>query len=297
MNLRKALVAAALGGAMGLPGAASALTIDGITFQEGAIFELGSVWEAERLSTCASLGGNCNGFIDEVGEELVGVGYITSIRAADSSVLWSHGDNGRRLTIYFDSYIAESITPNFLNPVTEALETIIRFSGGSVKLYSELNTDDFDPTLSQADGIAAATAGTLWLELAGAPILNTTEFTPRFVSLVSVASGINPADPLKSGLVSGDGRLDVVLREDTQADDYLNTNQFGCTSVTTGGFCPYESDKSFTSVGNLQPGDPGSEWVFSGGLMVRDFAIPEPGTLALLGAGLMGLGMRRRKVA
>ena len=296
MNLRKALVAAALGGAMGLPGAASALTIDGITFQPGSIFELGELWEAEKLDTCvAGVNGNCNGYIDEVGEELVGVGVITTIRAADSSVLWSNGDNGRRLTVYFDSYIAESITVT-INPITEVGTAQILFSGGSVKLFSQQTTDAFDPTTTQAGGIAAATAGTLWLELAGAPILNTMVFG-NAISLVSTAEGINPADPLASGAVSGNGRLDIVLRNDTLADDYLDTNTFACTSVTTGGFCPYQSDKAFESIGGLQPAPGTGEWVFSGNITVRDFAIPEPGTLALLGAGLMGLGVRRRKVA
>mgnify|MGYP001078000945 CR=1 FL=1 len=134
MNLRKALIAATLGGAIGLPFAANAITINGITFQEGSIFELGELWEAERLSTCAATGGNCNGFIDQEGEELVGIGVITSIRGpGGGDPLWVSGDNGKQLTIYFDSFFAESVTSTY-NPTTEVGSAEILFSGGRVQL-------------------------------------------------------------------------------------------------------------------------------------------------------------------
>lgn len=295
MKFRKALIAATLGGAIGLPSAASAITINGITFAPGSIFELGELWEAERLETCGTPSlTSCNGFIDAVGEELVGVGVITSIRAADNSVLWADGDNGKQLTIYFDSFFAENIDVE-IDPITDVGTAQILFSGGSVKLFAQDYVDDFDPTLTQAGGIARATQGDLWLELEGAPLLNTVAFG-NAITLVSEADGINPLDPLASGTVAGFGRLDVVLSDATEADDYLDTNTFGCTSISTGGFCPYDSDKSFESIGGLQPGG-NTEWVFSGNVTVRDFAVPEPGTLALLGAGLIGIGARRRKAA
>lgn len=286
MNLRKALVAAALGGAMGLPGAASALEIDGITFELGSIIEAVKIFEAERFGDSV---GNDNGVIDNVGEELIGIGRVLEIaRPAElgGGVLWSAGDNGRELTVYFHSFITEIIDLSGPLPA-------ISFSGGVVEIYSDA-TPNFSAAGTQAAGIATATDGTLWLSLTGSPIGGSGP-TGNPITLLSTSFG-----SLTNAFVLGGGLLDVNALADGRtgsANSIFDTNTFGCFAID-GENCPDDADKTFTSSGQLGLPSSGDGWGFEGTVDIKDYgSIPEPGTLALLGAGLMGLGMRRRKVA
>lgn len=300
MNARKISLAVASVWALGCSVPASAITIDGISFSAGSIFELGEVFEAERLAGCVpGATQNCNGFLDTVGEELIGVGRITSIRAADNSLLWDVGSAvlnplNRELALYFYDFRVQLIPAVVVDPITGAGTQQILFSGGKVELYSQAN-GTFSPGASQAAGIASVVGGTPWLTLAGAPIVGLGAPTVTApITLISRAENVDPFNPLTSGNVFGQGRLDVT---GGPAGPYLDTNTFGCLTGQGAPNCPYASDKSFSSEGGLQPVG-ASEWVFSGNLTVRDFAIPEPGIIGLLGIGLLGLGaLTRRKTS
>jgi hypothetical protein len=280
MNFRNTLIAAALGGAMGLPGAASALTIDGITFEAGAILETIDLFE----------GKSTGGAITAIGDELIGIGIVNRILDSGNNVLWQNGDNGRELTIYFRNYIAQNFSTAAV-PLVIGVDTI-SFSGGIVEIYSD-STPNFSAAGTLAQGIASASDGNLWLSLAGSPTGGI--FNGQAITLTSVGTrNGNAGTPFTfANNLAGQGLLDVT---GGLAGAYFDTNTFGCDG-SAGAPCPNDADKAFTSSGQL-PLVPGSAWAFRGTGEVQDFAvIPEPGTLALLGAGLMGVGLRRRKAA
>ena len=285
MNFRKTATAAALVAALGASGSASAINIDGITFGAGAVFERVEVFESERFGDGQ---GNDNALIDGVGEELIGIGRVLTIRApisAGGQQYWQNGDNGRELTVYFYQYFAESITPT-------ASGNDILFSGGRIDVYSDTNMD-FNAGIAagdQASGIANATNGNLWLSLEASPIGGNGANTGNPNTLLAQVFGSVSAAPV---FVTGGGLLDVV---GGLAAEYFDTNTFGCVAAD-GANCPDDADKTFTSSGQTTPVTTGDTWGFEGTVDLQDYAVPVPGTLALRGLGLAGLGLRVRRKA
>ena len=280
MSIRKTLLAATVATALGLPAAASAITIDGITFEAGAILETMDLFEG-------AAGG---GPILNPDDELVGIGIVNRILDAGNNVLWENGDNGRELTVYFHEYIAEDFSTVDLGPGNPKIDTIT-FSGGLVEIYSD-SSQDFSAAGTLQDGIDSATNGNLWLSLAGSPTGGFDSDTGlEAITLTSVATRFS-GNPFEGGLIGGDGLLDVT---GGLAAANFDTNTFGCAALA-GAPCPDDADKSFTTSGQLTTGGPGA-WAFRGTGEVQDFAVPVPAPLLLLGAGIAALGYGSRRKA
>ncbi|MCC7134948.1 MAG: PEP-CTERM sorting domain-containing protein [Nitrosomonas sp.] len=275
MKLQNTLLGAALLAAIGFSQQASAVTIDGITFQPGAVFETIDIFQGRRDG----------GAITAVGDELVGIGIVNRILAPDNTVLWANGDGGRELTIHYHSFIAESFATVLAG--TTAVDTIL-FTGGVIEVRSD-STPDFTGAGTQAAGIASATDGALWLALAGSPLGGFALDGTTPITLESAAVRNATATPFEAGNFTGRGFLDVT---GGNAAAYFDSNTFGCTGVAP---CPDDADKVFTSSGQLNNATP--DWFSRGTGEIQDVAvaIPEPATLALLAAGLGMLGFAKRR--
>jgi len=261
--------------ALAATGPASAISVGGIDFPAGAVFKATNIFE---------------NVVTAEGQVLDGIGFVNNISTAGSPPLtWQNGDNGRELTFRFSGYTVEKIIP------TSPVSSRILFSGGIINFYSDGAQDFSANSGNQAADVTSATNTDLsgaWLNLVGA---DTHTFTCDVAA--GCSSGIGTTITLDSTIFfSGDlgtvvsgtgiGFLDVAgglagtnfdTNNQPSGQDILLTSSFG-------------GDQSGTT-----------DFPITGTADLRSTAIPEPGTLALFGFGLLGLGFaarrRRRKLA
>ena len=224
--------------------------------------------------------------VTSVGQELKGYGELTQINGQPISNLCTNCE----LTFVFDNYFVSSITG-----------TNAAFTGGRVSIYLGFGANnDFNPFLSasSAADITAATNGALFLTLKGHDI------DAGGVTLNSVVSSGNLLTP--AFRFNGGGLWDVDMTGLGLANGNFNTDTFAAA------FGSPKADFSFNTSGDTnfvphpgecQPGPQGQPSngasCVAGSADIRGYVIPEPGTLALAGLGLMGLGFgaKRRKAA
>lgn len=252
-----------------ISGAANAAFINGVNISPGSFLEIGTVWEGRVDASDGT------GTITLPGQELGGVGVIDTIKDQNGNVTWVDGQNGTHLSFWFDSYLSQTITAG--PPIG------VNFSGGVANFYTTASL--FTPTGSFAADKATISAGTPWLNTVGGGNQICTVAMGCFSgagTVITLAAAIFSGDLIAIGSAAGNGFLEVT---GGPAGPFMDTNAInpGAHDLALG--------SSFDDLNTSGYGASGS--VNIKGLLV----VPEPGSLALLGLGLVGFAATRRKTA
>lgn len=242
---------------------AAPTTINGVTFDSGATLVIGTLFEGRVSSGYTAP-------ITAAGQELGGVGIVDAIKDRNGVTIWASGDNGTELTFKFGGYISEA--PVGVSPIS------LNFSGGVINFFTGVGvTKDFSAA-SIATALTTASNGTAFLNLLGgstgvlcplAGVDCTLQSTILSGTLQAIASG------------AGNGFLDVTAGTGA-ANVAFNTNSL-----------PGGHDLSLASSFDSLAVNGG--FAVSGSLALKRATIPEPSTVALLGLGLLAMGVSSRR--
>jgi hypothetical protein len=211
---------------------------------------------------------------------LQGVGFVTNMTdGSPFNVSWTQGNNSRWL---YDEFTGFTVDMAHTGPVGTDFK--IALMGGQLSYYyftsDQTAAIQAAANISAAAAIAAVKAGTLWLDLVPQADANGDTFVITLPSGapgdVTLGSGKGFAD------ITGLGAADAAFK--------------ACKIAFANGGAPCPSGfTNFSFVGGSSPNPNVAAFPVSGTDHLNAITVPEPMTVSLFGAGLMGAVMVRRR--
>lgn len=256
MKLAKHIKSALAIAAIGAAASAQAIVVDGVT------------WNPNALNDFSATDAMYESIVTNIGDIVSGYSLVTQLNGTTSNVFCPSCE----LTMTFTGYQLANVT---FNP--DSTPNQYFFTGGTINIYVDSTPDaDFTNPATYSDGL-------LFLSLKAHQMAN--GFTL-----------ISSPTPQVGNTGNGTGYLDVVGGD---AAANFDQNKYG--AAFTGNTA---ADFLFTSQFQLITDDSGAPVCLStvngspicmqGGNTINGNSIPEPMPLALIAAGLFGLGLQRR---